>query len=206
MSILQTIKHLIQQEIRKLLCLIDEKLKKIEKCPGPPGPPGPPGTFSPVYANIFDNANQVLVRGTNERVRFNQFNQPQSVIFGGITATATSLTVPVAGDYSVLWETVFLPIPGQQHAAFGIFVNGTLQDSTRSGSAAFSDQQFNIVSSVSILSLAAGDTLELRLLIPATSTQTTVNLNATIQYPPFNNVANQPINSASLRIFKLGPT
>jgi hypothetical protein len=95
---------------------------------GPQGPQGPPGIFSPVYANIYDNADQTLIRGVNELVRFNQFNQLGSVKFGGITATANSLTVPVDGDYAVLWQTMFLSEPDQQHAAFGIFVNGTTLD------------------------------------------------------------------------------
>ncbi|WP_394174937.1 hypothetical protein [Guptibacillus hwajinpoensis] len=203
MSILKLIKQLVHQEQKKILCILEDRIREIKQCPGPPGPPG---VFSPVYANIFDNADQVLVRGSNEVVRFNQFNQPQSVIFGGITATATSLTVPVAGDYAILWETVFLPVSSQQHAAFGIFVNGALQDSTRSGTAVFSDQQVNIIGSTSIITLAEGDTIELRVLIPADSSQTTVNLDAQIQYPPFNNTSQQPINSASLRMFKLDPT
>jgi hypothetical protein len=145
------------------------------------------------------------VRDVNELVRFNQFNQPGSVTFGGIIPTQNSLTVPVAGDYAVHWETMFLQISGQQHAAFGIFVNGTtLINSTRSGQATFADQEIGIVGSFAIISLQAGDTLTLRLLIPQTSTQTTVNLSALVQYPPFGGVADQPINSASLRIFKLG--
>lgn len=173
---------------------------------GATGEQGPPGIFSPVYANIFDNADQTMVRTTNELVRFNQFDQPGSVIFGGIIATNNSLTVPVAGDYYVLWETIFHPNGEQLHAAFGIFLNGTtLIDSTRSGQASFSDQTLGIVGMMSIISLQAGDTLTLQLLIPATSTQTTVTLTSRVQYPPFGGVADQPINSASLRIFKLGP-
>lgn len=178
--------------------------------PGPQGPQGPQGIpglngiFSPVYANLYDNADQELVG--NQPVRFNQFNQPGSVKFGGITTTATSLTVPVAGDYAVLWETLFLPNPAEQHCAFGIFVNGTLRDATRSGLAVFTDQQVSSVGSVAIVTLAAGDVVELRALIPPTSTQTMIHLSARIQYPPFGGVADQPVNSASLRIFKLGPS
>jgi hypothetical protein len=127
-------------------------------------------------------------------------------MFGGITATATSLTVPVSGDYAVLWQTSFLPIPTQNHCAFGIFVNGVLRDATRAGQAAFSDQEFSTVSAVAIISLNANDVIELRALIPATSTQTAIQLSSVIQYPPFGGVANQPINSATLRTFKLGPT
>ncbi|GMK44168.1 hypothetical protein PghCCS26_12950 [Paenibacillus glycanilyticus] len=51
--------------------------------------------------------------------------------------------------------------------------------------------------------LAANDVVELRALIPATSTQTAINISAVIQYPPFGGVADQPIASASLRIIKL---
>ncbi|WP_171050723.1 hypothetical protein [Bacillus sp. BHET2] len=139
-------------------------------------------------------------------VRFNQFDQPESVLVGGITATANSMTVPEDGDYAVLWQTVFLPGPGSQHAAFGIFIDGSLAPATRSGVAVFSDQEIGVSSSVAILSLTLGQTLTLQALIPATSNQTTIDLASNVQYPPFGGVADQPINSASLRIFKLGPT
>jgi hypothetical protein len=133
-------------------------------------------------------------------VRFNQFNQPGSVIIGGIVATAFSLTVPVAGDYAVLWETIFLATDGNhQHAAFGIFVNGTLQDSTRSGIAIFMQQQSTSIDGDAILSLRAGDVITLQALIPPASAQNDIPLTSIVQYPG----ANQPINSASLRIFKL---
>jgi hypothetical protein len=173
---------------------------------GDQGPQGPPGTFSPIYANIYDNENQELVRDVNELVRFNQFDQPGSIIVGGITATANSLSVPEDGDYAILWQAVFFPTEGSQHAAFGIFVDGSIAPATTSGVAVFSDQEIGVTSSVAILSLTAGQTLTLQVLIPDTSTQTTVELAATVQYPPFGGVADQPINSASLRIFKLGPT
>lgn len=172
--------------------------------PGPQGPMGVPGTFSPVYANIFDTNDQWLE--PNQPVRFNQFDQPGSILFGGITATQTSLTVPVAGDYAILWEVVFLPVPTQTHCAFGVFVNGILQNSTRSGTAAFQDQEFDNTGSVAILRLNAGDVIELRALIPPGSSQTAIQLSSLIQYPPFGGTADQPINSASLRTFKLGPS
>ncbi|WP_141501530.1 collagen-like protein [Paenibacillus luteus] len=171
---------------------------------GVTGPQGPTGTFSPVYGSIYDNDSQTL--GADEAVRFNQFDQPDVVLFGGLTATATTLTVPVDGDYSIMWEIVFLPEEVATHCAFGIFVNGSLQNSTRSGIAVFTDQEVGAVGSDSILRLLSGDVIELRALIPATSTQTTIDLSAEIQYPPFGGVADQPINSASIRIIRLGPS
>ncbi|WP_152970762.1 hypothetical protein [Bacillus sp. FJAT-28004] len=136
-------------------------------------------------------------------VRFNQFNQPGSVTFGGITVTTNSLTVAAAGDYAVLWETIFLASDStHQHCAFGIFVNGTLQDSTRSGEAIFVGQQTGSIDGDAILSLLAGDVITLRALIPATSTQNDITLTSTVLYPG----AVQPINSASLRVIKLGPS
>ncbi|QFT88392.1 hypothetical protein FIU87_07035 [Bacillus sp. THAF10] len=192
-----------------------QRRKKACNCPpGPPGPPGPkgsegpPGTFSPVYGNIFDNAEQTLGRGSNGIVRFNQFDQPTSVLFGGVTATATSLTVPVDGDYAVYWQNAVVTNTRIQHAAFGVFVNGTLQDSTRSGLSLFTGQENSLVGvgSFSILSLKAGDVMTLQALIPATSNQTIINLSSNVQYPPFGGTADQPINSASLKVIKLGPT
>jgi len=172
---------------------------------GPQGPQGEPGTFSPIYGSIFDNGVQQLVRDVNELVRFNQFDQVDSVLVGGMTATATSMTVPADGDYMVQYEVAFLPMPGQVHIALGIHVNGVLNNSTRIGAATFTDQQVEVASSSSIISLNAGDVITLEILIPATSTQTTINLTNTVQYPPFGGVADQPINSASLTVFKLGP-
>ncbi|WP_218095927.1 hypothetical protein [Paenibacillus solanacearum] len=156
-----------------------------------------------MYANIFDNADQTL-SVAQPTVRFNQFGSPDAVLAGGVVATAASLTVPVAGDYAVLWQTVYLPIAGQQDCAFGIFVNGTLQNSTRSGERSAVDQQLDTSSSLAILSLNVNDMLELRALIPEDSTQDNIILSARIQYPPFFGAADQPINSASLRIIRLG--
>ncbi|WP_127532984.1 hypothetical protein [Paenibacillus kobensis] len=175
--------------------------------PGPAGPQGaqgvqgPPGSFSPAYANVYDNAVQNIVN--NQPVRFNQFDQPGSIMAGGITATATSLTVTDAGDYSVDWNVSFLPPP--THCALGIFVTGTLIPSTTSGLAVADGQQIDDVGASAIIRLAANDVVELRGLIPATSTQTSFNLSNTIQYPPFGGVADQPIASASLRLIKLSP-
>jgi hypothetical protein len=166
---------------------------------GPTGATGATGVLSTVYGYIFDNADQDPSK-VNPIVRFNQFNQPGSVIFGGVVATTTSLTVPVAGDYEVLWEAIFLATDGNhQHAAFGIFVNGILQDSARSGVAVFMQQQVDTMNGDAILSLLAGDVITLQALIPPASTQNDIPLTSTVQYPG----AIQPINSASLRIFKL---
>ncbi|WP_435170546.1 hypothetical protein [Paenibacillus glycanilyticus] len=116
-------------------------------------------------------------------------------------ATATSLTVPTAGDYTADWSVSFLPPP--THCAFGIFINGTLHPATTSGLAVTDGQQVNDVGATAIMRLGANDVVELRALIPATSTQTAINISAVIQYPPFGGVADQPIASASLRIIKL---
>ncbi|MGO4107070.1 hypothetical protein [Paenibacillus sp. YAF4_2] len=166
---------------------------------GPQGEQGPAGAFSPAYANIYDNAAQTLING--QAVRFNQFDQPSSVMAGGIIATATSLTVPTAGDYTTDWSVSFLPPP--THCAFGIFINGVLHPATTSGLAVTDGQQVNNVGATAIARLAAGDVVELRALIPPTSTQVAINISAVIQYPPFGGVADQPIASASLRIIKL---
>ncbi|MGO4374050.1 hypothetical protein AB4Z21_25470, partial [Paenibacillus sp. MCAF20] len=147
--------------------------------PGPPGPQGPAGpqgpqgiqgiqgpagTFSPVYASVFDTGAQHLVPG--DLVRFNQFDQAGSIAVGGITATATSITVPIAGDYSLSWQVSFLPIPGQTHCAFGLFVNNNLVPSTTSGLAAFQDHQITSIGASVIVRLAAGDVLQVRPLFP----------------------------------------
>ncbi|RAV19979.1 hypothetical protein [Paenibacillus contaminans] len=193
---------------RKIILICHPRKKKRKRniivVPGPPGPPGPSGTFTPVYAFIFDNADQTLTKTPPGSIaRFNQFNQPGSVAVGGILVTANSIAVPVAGDYAVLWEVTFLATDANhQHAAFGVFVNGVLQDSTRSGEAIFMQQQVGSLDGDAILSLQAGDVLTLRSLIPAASTQNDIPLTSIVQYPG----ANQPINSASLRVVRLSPS
>ncbi|MBD3919198.1 hypothetical protein H8B09_10580 [Paenibacillus sp. PR3] len=166
---------------------------------GPVGPQGPPGTFATAYANVYDNATQTVAN--NEPVRFNQFDQPGSVITGGITATSTTLTVSEAGDYAVDWNASFLP--PDNHCAFGIFINGTVAAATLSGLAVFPGEQVDVVGATAIIRLAANDAVQLRALIPVTSTQTTITLSGTITYPPFGGVADQQITSASLRLIKL---
>jgi hypothetical protein len=179
--------------------------------PGPTGPQGPqgvqgeqgiqgpPGTFSPVYASIFDTGGQTITPA--DVVRFNQFDQPGSIAVGGITATATTITVPIAGDYSLSWQVSFLPISGQTHCAFGLFVNGVLFPSTSSGIAAFQDQQITSVGASVIVRLAAGDVLEVRPLFPMGTVQPAIEISSTIIYP---NVVLQPITSASVSIIWLG--
>ncbi len=156
---------------------------------------GPPSFVVPVYAYVYSDLPQDPTKA-NPIVTFNNV----TVLAGGVTFNGTSLTVPSAGDYAVLWETIFLATDGDhQHAAFGIFVNGNLQNATRSGIAIFAQQQAACINGDSILHLNAGDVLTLRALIPAGSTQNDIPLTNTVQYPG----AIQPINSASLRIEKL---
>jgi hypothetical protein len=55
--------------------------------------------------------------------------------------------------------------------SFGIFVNGTLQDSTRSGIAIFMQQQATSIDGDAIISLLAGDVITVQALIPTASGQ-----------------------------------
>ncbi len=169
--------------------------------PGPQGPMGPPGAFSPAYASIFDRTHQLL--HDNEPVHFNQFDQPESIVAGGITATNTSLIVSAAGDYQVDWVVSFLPMSGRIHNAFGIFVNDSLRLSTTSGQVIFDGQQGNTVGAAAIIRMEANDVVQLRALIPEPSSQESIEIDNRIQYPPFGGVADQPIASASLRLIKL---
>lgn len=98
---------------------------------------------------------------------------------GGILATATSLTVPTAGDYTADWSVSFLPPP--THCAFGIFINGVLNPAPTSGLAVTDGQQVNDVGATAILRLAANDVVELRALIPAaTSAPAIINISGVI--------------------------
>jgi hypothetical protein len=160
---------------------------------------GPPAFVTPVYAYVFSDLPQDP-SVANPIVTFNR----RTVLAGGVTFNGRdSLTVPTTGDYAVQWETMFFASTGiHQHAAFGIFVNNTLQAATRSGLALFSSpvqQTAACTNGDAILSLNAGDVLTLRALIPAKSEQKDIPLTNVIRYPG----SVQHINSASLRIEKL---
>lgn len=99
---------------------------------------GPPSFVVPVYAYVYSDQIQDPSK-SSPVVTFNH-----SLTAGGVTFNGgTSLTVPSSGDYAILWEAIFLATDaGHQHAAFGIFVNGTtLLDATRSSIALFAQQQ-----------------------------------------------------------------
>jgi hypothetical protein len=160
--------------------------------------PGPPSFVVPVYAFVYSTAEQFPSKEA-PLVTFDTV----SVLAGGVTfdSTTSSLTVPSTGDYAVMWEAIVQTSPND--AAFGIFVNETLQNATLSGLALNPEQVGAAINGDAILSLNAGDVLTLRALIPPGSTQNNIHLTNIIQYPPFGGAADQPINSASLRIRKL---
>lgn len=146
------------------------------------------------HAYVFSDAAQDPTKA-NPFVTFNNTPVLEDIFING----TTFLTVQRGGDYGVLWETIFLATDANhQHAAFGIFVNDVLQNSTRSGIALFAGQQGTVMNG-SILSLKRGDAITLRALIPAGSAQNDIPLTNIVQYPG----ANQMINSASPRIERI---